>query len=160
MYHIKGFNNYLLTEDFEIYSLASERNLTPRLNRDGYKEVYLKPSKYHKKVMIGIHQIVCLVFYGECPSGMEIRHLDGDKLNNHKDNLKYGTRKENVEDSVKHGSFKNRDNRKKFTDSQVREIRDKLSNGGTIYRLHKDYKVSRYCIRNIKNNVSYKYVHD
>ena len=51
------------------------------------------------------HELVLLAFEGERPAmseRCEIRHLDGDKLNNKLSNLKYGTITENVADRKLH----------------------------------------------------------
>jgi formamidopyrimidine-DNA glycosylase len=48
-----------------------------------------------------------LAFIGPCPDGLERRHLDGKYLNDHLDNLAYGTRTENMQDRVKHGGYVN-----------------------------------------------------
>jgi lambda repressor-like predicted transcriptional regulator len=52
---------------------------------------------------IGIHRIVARAFIGECPLGLYVLHNDGNKLNNHYSNLRYGTQAENVSDTKKHG---------------------------------------------------------
>ena len=52
-----------------------------------------------------VHELVLLAFEGERPKTgerSEIRHLDGDKLNNALSNLKYGTTKENAADRKLH----------------------------------------------------------
>lgn len=54
---------------------------------------------------IYVHELVLLAFEGPRPdlgSRGEIRHLDGDKLNNALNNLKYGTTKENAADRKLH----------------------------------------------------------
>lgn len=51
-----------------------------------------------------IHQLVAYAFLGPCPEGQEVRHLDGDPLNNVLDNLAYGTRSQNQFDAVLHGT--------------------------------------------------------
>lgn len=43
-----------------------------------------------------IHRIVYESFYGGIPKGMEIDHIDGDKLNNRVENLRCVTPKENI----------------------------------------------------------------
>ena len=51
------------------------------------------------------HELVLLAFEGARPKfneRCEIRHLDGNKLNNTLDNLKYGTISENVADRKLH----------------------------------------------------------
>lgn len=63
----------------------------------------------HLKVTLGggrrmwVHRAVCLAFYGPCPDGLEVRHLDGIASNNVVTNLKYGTHSENMHDRVRHG---------------------------------------------------------
>jgi len=50
-----------------------------------------------------VHRMVMGAFGGSRPSGCEVRHLDGDRLNNRIDNLAWGTRAENMQDMVRHG---------------------------------------------------------
>ena len=52
-----------------------------------------------------VHHLVLLAFMGPRPpteSRGEIRHLDGDKLNNTLSNLVYGTIRENAADRLRH----------------------------------------------------------
>lgn len=52
-----------------------------------------------------VHELVLLAFEGQRPdlgARCEIRHLDGDKLNNALSNLKYGTVNENIADRKLH----------------------------------------------------------
>ena len=50
-----------------------------------------------------VHRAICAAFYGPCPRGLEVRHLDGDPTNNHVTNLRYGTHSENMQDRIRHG---------------------------------------------------------
>jgi hypothetical protein len=45
-----------------------------------------------------------LAFQGPCPNGLEVRHLDGNRTNPKLNNLKYGTRIENMQDAILHGT--------------------------------------------------------
>lgn len=51
-----------------------------------------------------VHSLVALAFYGPRPHGMEVRHLNGDQLDNRVVNLKYGTHSENELDKRSHGT--------------------------------------------------------
>ena len=51
-----------------------------------------------------VHVLVMLAFVGPCPSGKEVCHNDGDHENVTLDNLRYDTRKANIEDAVRHGT--------------------------------------------------------
>lgn len=56
-----------------------------------------------------VHELVLRAFAGPRPqtdARGEIRHLDGNKLNNHIGNLKYGTIFENAADRVRHRNAK------------------------------------------------------
>lgn len=44
-----------------------------------------------------VHQLVCEAFHGSKPfEDAVVMHIDDDSTNNHKDNLKWGTQKENL----------------------------------------------------------------
>lgn len=66
----------------------------------GYRNVLL----YRKGDRVGrrVHQLVALTFLGPRPEGLEIRHLDGDQINNAVSNLAYGTHAENMADRRRH----------------------------------------------------------
>lgn len=51
-----------------------------------------------------IHRLVLEAFVGPAPTGMECRHLDGNPENNSVENLKWGTRYENIHDQIRHGT--------------------------------------------------------
>ena len=70
--------------------------------RTGHKSTSL--SRDGKIVSVDIHRLVAAAFIGPCPSGMEVRHLNGDAADNRVRNLKYGTRQENVQDMIEHGT--------------------------------------------------------
>lgn len=50
-----------------------------------------------------VHVLVMAAFVGPCPAGMEIRHLNGNRLDARLANLAYGTHAENQQDAVRHG---------------------------------------------------------
>lgn len=42
-----------------------------------------------------VHRLVARTFIGPCPPGLVVNHKDGDRGNNHRDNLEYVTTREN-----------------------------------------------------------------
>ena len=89
-----------------------ERDGTVRNKRTGrILKPFVGDRSGHLRVTIGgkhhyIHRLVAEVYMGACPPGMEVRHLDGNPANNNVSNLAYGTRSENVLDSVAHGTYR------------------------------------------------------
>lgn len=70
----------------------------------GYPAVRMtEPNGRRRKFKV--HQLVCRAFHGERPTAShEVRHLDGNPMNNHADNLAWGTRSENALDRSRHGT--------------------------------------------------------
>lgn len=70
---------------------------------DGHGYLVVHLSVNGRKQRSWIHSLVLLAFVGPYPDGMEIRHLDGNPLNNRLSNLVYGTHQENIQDTLAHG---------------------------------------------------------
>lgn len=71
-------------------------------NNAGYACVSLSSDGVSR--MFNVHSLVMLAFVGTRPDGMEVRHLDGNRLNPHKDNLVYGYPEDNAIDRKHHGT--------------------------------------------------------
>lgn len=70
-------------------------------NTNGYAHVHL--SGGGRSEMVKVHRLVARVFVpGEEP-GLDVCHIDGDKLNNSAANLRWGTRSSNIRDQVRMG---------------------------------------------------------
>lgn len=74
----------------------------------------LRPGQFckcgHVSVVLGrgatgnpVHQLVMKTFVGEPPEGMEVLHKNGDPTDNRLENLRYGTRTENILDVYRQG---------------------------------------------------------
>ena len=102
-----GFAGYEVDDTGNIWSHRGwhgkpSRVLRPSLNGHGYNAVTVSRDGIRKKVLV--HVAVCSAFHGPKPSAdMEVRHLNGNPLDNRPENLKWGTRAENAADRVKHG---------------------------------------------------------
>lgn len=79
-----------------------ERLLKAGPNPEGYPQFTL--SRGSLKTVAKVHKVVMDVFVGPCPVGMEVLHRDGNPANNRLSNLQYGTRSQNVRDSIRHGT--------------------------------------------------------
>ena len=74
----------------------------------------LRPGRMpsgHLSVALGrgnsqcVHKLVLLTFTGPAPDNYECRHLNGNPADNRLANLCWGTRSENILDSVRHGTW-------------------------------------------------------
>jgi hypothetical protein len=70
----------------------------------GYRAVQLYRDGMRQQAYV--HTLVALTFHGPRPAGLQIRHLDGNQLNNRPENLCYGTAAENAADTYRHGYVK------------------------------------------------------
>lgn len=92
---------------------------------NGYPTVSIR-QRHH-----AVHLLVLRAFRGAPPPGNQGRHKDGDPSNPRLDNLHYGTRSQNQEDRVGHGTS-NRGERHGLgflTELRVRAIRRLLEGG-------------------------------
>lgn len=79
------------------------RMLRPGLSSNGYLTVVLVKDKIKLSTCTQI--IVLQAFIEPKPAGKIGLHNDGNKLNNHYTNLRWGTYSENTLDQIKHGTF-------------------------------------------------------
>ena len=71
--------------------------------RDGYAAVKLRLNNSVSRTRL-VHRLVAAAFLGPCPDGQEVLHGNGQRLDNRLENLRYGTRQENVMDTIRHGN--------------------------------------------------------
>ncbi len=69
---------------------------TPVLNQYPRFMLMIEHEGVRRKKLILLHRLVAEAIYGPCPEGMEVDHIDGDKLNNRPENLEYVTTGENA----------------------------------------------------------------
>lgn len=136
----------------EIYT---RKGLSNTLGSDGYKRIGSKiKGKY---VSYGVHEVIAYVgglnLLGE---GLEVNHINGNKLDNRLVNLEVVTRKENIRHAFRLGLNRGRKfeehNRTKLSNKDVLEIKEALKEGVTGVELSKKFRVSRSTISAIKTN--------
>lgn len=102
---VSGFPAYQVSDRGRVMSSHGRRPrpLKPwRTRMAPYESVTLCADERRRRATI--HVLVAEAFIGPRPPGMEVRHLDGDHLNNVLTNLAYGSRSENCQDRVRHGT--------------------------------------------------------
>lgn len=97
---IPGFDDYFASNIGKIYSNKSGelRELTQYLDTKGnYLLIgFSKNGKHHKKL---VHRIIAITFIKNPNNLPEIDHIDKDKTNNNVENLRWCTRKQNLNQS-------------------------------------------------------------
>lgn len=133
MIYNEKYNRYI-DNDGVIYRKNKEGKLVqvkPSVNNCGYEFIC-----YAAHSIVYVHKLVYETFKGEIPEGLEIDHIDRNKLNNNPDNLRVVTRSENIK------------NRGKFTSS--RSNKGNKAHKGNSYR--KGVKLSEETKRKISEN--------
>lgn len=78
------------------------RVLKLHLNSVGYWSVHLHSRGRQRTA--AVHQVVAAAFHGPRPEGWETLHRNGDYLDNRAGNLRWGSKGENAQDSIMHGT--------------------------------------------------------
>ncbi len=131
-----------------------------------YRVVSIYDNASKKSVKKKVHALVCEAFHGPRPEGMQVRHLDGDCLNNLAENLQWGSPAENADDMMKHGRRFQPDrsgengNFSKLKAEQVLEIREFSRRAGKIIdsELADIYGVDRKTISFIRRGINWKHL--
>jgi hypothetical protein len=123
-----------------------------------YPTVHITNRPLVKHLMI--HRLVAMTFIPNPENKREVNHKDGDKLNNHVDNLEWCTRKENIRHSLDSGLLMT--NGAHFNAilnlEQVKEIKIKLANGFKRSALAKEYSIGYATISLISTGKQWKHV--
>ena len=90
---IQDYPDYLIYDDGRVYNKKYKRFLKPLKNTGGYYHVQL--WKNNKQKTIKIHRLVGLHYLPKVEGKDIIDHINGDKLNNHVNNLRWVTQQEN-----------------------------------------------------------------
>lgn len=158
--HCVGLKGYAVASDGSVWSCRNRwhfipwRALQPYVGTGGYLSVSIRsrPSR--------IHRLVCETFHGPPPVGQEVRHLNGNRRDNRAANLAWGTRPQQYQDAVIHGTAARgeRQGSHKLTEQQVRAIYLARSKGVRLAVLAAAYDVSDTTVSKIGRRRSWKSV--
>jgi hypothetical protein len=130
----KQLYDYLITEEGKIYSLKKNtRTRTPdnevlsHSNSKGYLQLTVTTPDGKKKQFV--HRLVAMAFHPNPDNLPEVNHKDGDRQNNHKDNLEWCTRLYNIKHSIESNlkPMGEKHPYSKWTNKQIEEVRNLLS---------------------------------
>lgn len=124
----------------------------------------LRPGRYcktgHLSVVLGkgtpgkpVHQLVMQTFVGPQGKGVDVRHLNGDPTDNRLENLKYGTRHENILDVYAQGGAW-----RTLTENQAREVRARLKNSCSCGEIAKRMHIGIHVVYGIKQGRTFQWM--
>lgn len=93
MKKIKGYDNYYITIEGNVYNINTKRYLKPQI-RNGYLFYSLWDKGSCKNVYI--HRLIALYYLDNEHNLPQVNHIDGNKLNNNISNLEWVTNKQNT----------------------------------------------------------------
>lgn len=137
------------------------RLLTVGISVWGYPEVRFSNNKISKKFRV--HRLVAETFIENKDFKKEVNHKDGNKLNNHIDNLEWVSRSENMVHLFQVSKCPTmcgeKNGQSKLTSIEVIEIREKWNTGNFLQKeLGNIYGVKRSTINAIVNNYNWSKV--
>lgn len=153
--NISDFPGYYVTVDGKVYSRKNNRHgylkdyhllKTKYTKHDGRPYVTLRNPKLGIRRLAKVHRLVALAYIPNPENKPCVCHKDNNPLNNHVDNLYWGTQAENMSQM----RLDKRDYRKVSIRAHRRVIRLK-SLGWSSSRIGKRFKVNRTCINRILN---------
>ena len=154
---VVGYEEYYRVSNLgNVYSLISNKQLSPAKNASGYMQLTLKGGK-----SVRVHRLVAEAFIPNPNNYPEVNHIDCNKINNKLENLEWVTPSMNIQHNVK---MENRPNQKgstnwnsKLTEEDVIEIR-KLKGKMRGKDIAKKYNVAYSIICRIWQRVIWKHI--
>lgn len=106
------------------------KRMEPTPLNSGHLQVSIKTVDGMRRY--GVHHLLSIFFYGPCPDGHECCHNDGIPWNNVVTNLRWGTRKSNAGDQIKHGTMCRGESKSgsKLKEDQVVALRAEYASDG------------------------------
>lgn len=135
------------------------KTLTALPNRRGYLIVTLYYPQRGKTTR-PVHRLVLEAFAGPRPAGMECGHLDGNKQNNRRENLRWVTGTENQAHRRLHGTacLGESNPTSRLTNDDVRTIRRTHLRRKNTGALAKRFGITPECVRYIVRGVRWSHV--
>ena len=129
-----------------------------RIDATGYHRYKLCCDR--RKEEYKTHQLVAWAFLGPQADGIHVCHNDGNPLNNHISNLRYGTSADNMADRRRHGNDPIGINNPRaiLNEWQVRLVRRLKGRRGCTYAMTKHWGVGKTTLYQIQTGKNWSHV--
>lgn len=127
------------------------------IDNRGYYRVCVGHNR--KKETFKVHRVVAAHFIPNPNNLKEINHIDGNKLNNSVDNLEWSNRSLNIRHAFNTGLIQpQRGSKNGFSILNEKQVTEIFQSNDTLKKLAIKYRVSKYCIYDIKRGRSWNHV--
>ena len=155
------YPDYMVSNKGRIFSLKSFSFIEGTHNASGYVRIKLRDSEGRQHIKAK-HRIVAESFCNNDENKPFVNHIDGDKDNNHPDNLEWVTSKENTHHAIETGLIYTIGEKSHFAsidENMAHEI-CKLIEAGTmtLKEIAKHLNVGYDCVKKINNGKSWKHI--
>jgi len=147
---IKEDERFEISKQGVIRNKANKKIKSQYVSDTGYYMITI--SKKNKSKPYRVHRLLANCFIKNDSLLREVNHIDGNKLNNELSNLEWVSHFGNMQHAFSTGLANNtgsKNGRAKLNENQVFEIKEKLRNKISQYKIAKEYNVSRSAILKI-----------
>lgn len=159
MIQSKDIGEYIIYSNGDVYSKYFKKMMFQKpTNNKWYKRF---PLRDKSRKMVTLHRVIAENFIPNPNNYPEVNHKDGNKRNNHVDNLEWCTPKQNREHARRTGLLINQVMGSKHKDSkltpiQAQVVKEALELGYVGYQIARYFKMNRSSIYRIKNGEHWK----
>lgn len=152
---------YYADENGNIFSKRKQISLYKDKITDKYFRYQFTIRFHGKRVVIQVHRYIGYLKYGDVifNDDLDVRHLDGNSLNNKWDNIGIGTRTDNILDMPKidriNKSIMASSKRRRFSDEEVKNILSDRQKGFKYKELCEKYNTSKSTLSYLFNKAYY-----
>lgn len=152
--------NYYVSENGDIFSLYSNKQLTPRIEKTGYVSYSIQIGKNTKAIRA--HRLVALTFIPNPENKPEVNHIDANKQNNHVSNLEWVFHDYNMKHARKLGLImlpRGEDHHMtKNSEQDIKNVIDLLLKGYTLNEINKMTGVAKNIIQQVQQHRSWTHL--
>lgn len=170
---IPGYDfEYFVTTDGRVWTTSRKNGIERWMKQTAHKDGYLHVGLWKDRVehIKRVHRLVAEAFIPNPENKPYVNHIDGNRQNNHVENLEWCTQRENVlhaihvlkrwsswtdnaREKARLQGFANR----KLTLEDAKKIREEYASGTTsCIKLSRKYSLNKKSILDIIHNKSYK----
>lgn len=159
---IEDFPNYYISNLGKVRShkTSNTKIIDGWVSNAGYNRVTLR--RHDKRYRRAVHRLVAEAFIPNPKNKSQVNHIDGDKLNNHVNNLEWVTSYENVKHSIKNNLNNPQKGEghpfSKLKEEDVMRINERYDNGESSSEIAKDYPVNYRSVMDIVNGKTWAHV--